>query len=89
MSIFPCDLCGLCCQNIGHIQELKNFDLGNGVCMHLDLKSKECKIYNDRPLICQVDAMYQLFYSTIMTKDRFYKLNQKVCNSLKKQNKES
>ena len=34
--MFPCTSCGLCCQNISTVVELKEFDLGNGVCKHLD-----------------------------------------------------
>lgn len=88
MSDFPCDSCGLCCQNIGHIKELKVFDRGDGVCIHFDSASKLCKIYKDRPLICRVEQMYQSVYSEFMTKERFYKLNQDVCKYLKDQNKE-
>ena len=88
MCRFPCDSCGLCCQNINHIEELRNFNLGNGVCIHFDTTSKKCRIYDSRPLICRVDEMYKHTYSKMMTKEEFYKLNQDVCEYLKKQNKE-
>lgn len=88
MSDFPCDSCGLCCQNISHIQELRVFDRGDGVCIHFNFTSKLCTIYKDRPLICRVEQMYQAVYSKFMKKKEFYKLNQSVCEYLKNQNKE-
>ncbi len=36
--MFPCTGCGLCCQNIATVKELKEFDLGNGVCKFFDIK---------------------------------------------------
>ena len=49
--MFPCTGCGLCCQNITNIEELKEYDLGNGVCKYFDSISNKCKIYDDRPNI--------------------------------------
>jgi len=49
--VFPCTSCGLCCQNIGGIKELKEFDLGNGICKYFDFGNRKCSIYEDRPNI--------------------------------------
>jgi Fe-S-cluster containining protein len=80
--MFPCTKCGLCCQNIAHIPELKKFDLGNGVCKYYDAENKLCKIYENRPDICRVDKMYDLEYHKYFTRKEFYIENAKVCNML-------
>ena len=54
---FECDRCGICCQHIDSIPQLKQFDSGNGRCVHL-LENNLCEIYLDRPEICNVDKMY-------------------------------
>lgn len=82
---FPCTSCGLCCQNISNIEELKDYDLGNGICKHFDILNKNCKIYDDRPNICRVDTMFQLEYKKYFTKEAFYIENAKVCNALQEQ----
>ena len=80
--MFPCTGCGLCCQNISKVEELKNFDLGNGTCIYFDSANNGCKIYDDRPNICKVDEMFKIEYSKYFTKKDFYIENAKVCNSL-------
>jgi len=80
--MFPCSGCGLCCQNIETVKELKEFDLGNGICRYFDIDTKECAIYNDRPDICRIDKMFEIKYHSFFTKETFYKENAKVCNRL-------
>ena len=43
--MFPCTSCGICCQNISLIEELKDLDIGNGTCKHYDTNSLKCVIY--------------------------------------------
>ncbi len=76
---FSCDYCGLCCQNIGKIVQLKDFDRGNGVCKFL--KENKCSIYKTRPEICRVEAMYKYF--SPMSRKSFYELNAQACKTLK------
>jgi Fe-S-cluster containining protein len=83
LGSFPCTGCGLCCQNIGHIPQLKEFDLGNGVCKFL--KNSQCEIYENRPDICQVDKMFELEYHKEFSKTDFYQVNANACNSLQKE----
>jgi len=85
--MFPCTSCGLCCQNISHIEELKTFDLGNGICKHYNETLRTCNIYDDRPQICKVDEMFEIQYSNLFTKEAFYIENAKVCNTLQEQHK--
>ena len=80
--MFPCSNCGLCCQNISTVNELKEFDLGNGVCKYFDFESKGCKIYETRPDICSVDKMFEIKYNKYFNKEDFYIENAKVCNDL-------
>jgi uncharacterized protein len=78
--MFPCTSCGLCCQNISHIKELNDYDLGNGICKFFDTLNNNCKIYENRPDICQIDKMYEIKYYKYFIKEKFYIENAKVCN---------
>ena len=80
---FPCATCGACCRHISNIAELKDFDLGNGICKELDLKSNKCKIYENRPRMCRIDEMYKAF-SKVWSKKEFYSYNAKACNELQR-----
>lgn len=80
--MFPCTMCGLCCQNISEISELKDFDLGNGVCKHFDYNTRKCLMYEKRPDICQVETMYEKLFYRYVSKEVFYMENARVCNSL-------
>jgi Fe-S-cluster containining protein len=80
--MFPCSGCGVCCQNISTVNELKDYDLGNGICKYFDLQSKLCIIYDNRPDICQVDKMYGIKYHIEYSKKEFYKLNADSCNNM-------
>lgn len=85
--MFPCTNCGLCCQNISTVLELKEFDLGNGLCKYFDTINNSCKIYETRPDICRVDKMYDMKYYQDFTKKEFYSLNAEVCNSMQDKSK--
>lgn len=80
--MFPCSSCGLCCQNLSLIKELKEFDLGNGVCKYYDKMNTICTIYDTRPDICRVEKMFSLEYYKYFSKKEFYILNANVCNEL-------
>ena len=81
LVMFSCDKCGLCCRNIDKIPELKAFHNGDGICKFLI--NNKCSIYNRRPLICNVDRVYEKFFRTSYTLEGFYKLNYQVCMMLK------
>lgn len=78
---YPCTKCGLCCQHIEHIPELKMFDLGNGTCRYFNPKVG-CVIYDDRPLVCKIDEYFKLVKSEFSSKLTFYQANANVCNEL-------
>lgn len=81
--IFPCEKCGLCCKHIDLIPQLKDFDSGDGRCIHL-MDNNLCEIYDKRPDICNVRKMYELSYSKQMSEDDYIRLNIAGCKSLKK-----
>lgn len=80
--MFPCSKCGLCCQNISTVEELIEFDLGNGVCKFFNYETKSCSIYDTRPNICRVSDMYKLKYYKDFSKEEFFKINVNACNEI-------
>lgn len=82
-TAFPCNSCGLCCKNIGHIEELKSFDNGDGTCMYLE--NNMCRIYATRPLICRIDEMYEQFFHEQLSKEEYYDINIKACQQLQRE----
>ena len=81
--MFKCDCCGICCRHIRGIAMLEAFDDGTGVCRYLDREHNLCTIYDSRPVICSVDAMYELFFRDEMTREEFYDKNYSACEKLK------
>lgn len=81
--MFECDRCGICCRRVNLNPMYVKFDKGNGVCRYLDEKTNLCTIYNERPLLCNVDAMYEFLYQDKMTREEFYQLNYEECKKLK------
>ena len=82
MSEFNCDKCGLCCQNLNENELYSDLNDGTGVCKFFDKVTKLCKIYDERPLKCNVKKGYQL-YEDIMDYDEYVKLNYEICKKLK------
>lgn len=81
--IFICDMCGLCCKHLEEIPQLKEFDSGNGRCIYLR-DDNRCAIYENRPDICNVKKMYELYYKDLMDEDDYIKKNIEGCEELKK-----
>lgn len=80
--MFPCKRCACCCKNVGSTPWGKEFSLPSGICRYLDTTSNLCTIYQQRPIFCNVDAYYEKYLSTIMTREEFYQLNQQQCEKL-------
>jgi uncharacterized protein len=78
---FPCTKCGLCCQNLDKVPQLKEYDLGNGVCVNFD-SELGCNIYEDRPIFCRVDEGYDLYKEYFLSKSDYYQANAQACNKL-------
>jgi len=79
--IFPCTKCGICCRHIAKV--LPEYDGGNGVCIYLD-KDNLCEIYSDRPLVCNIDKIYNKLFSGRMDQEEFYKITERACTLLQK-----
>ena len=82
--MFYCDKCGLCCMKVGESPFFAWLDRGDGVCRHLDVASKLCRIYEKRPILCNVDLTYSRFFQHKMSQEAFYSLNRNACNYIKK-----
>lgn len=80
---FKCSRCGLCCKNIGVSRLYADLNRGDGICKFFDQNSSLCTIYENRPLICNVDAMYTTYFADKMSKSEFYELNYAGCQVLK------
>ncbi|MGL4866246.1 YkgJ family cysteine cluster protein [Cetobacterium sp.] len=78
-----CDKCGLCCKNLNLNPIYDSLHYGDGVCRYLDLNSNLCKIYKKRPIFCNIEKSYYLFFDKIYTTEEFYKLNYEMCLKLK------
>lgn len=83
---FTCDQCGICCRNIGEIEELSSYHNGDGICRHL-LPNNLCSIYAERPIWCNVDLYYDRFLSDKMTRDEWHAMNAKACTGLRELSK--
>jgi Fe-S-cluster containining protein len=70
---FPCVQCGLCCHKIHSSPALDGCDCGGGVCRYLS--GSLCAIYENHPLICNVEEMYNVHFKADMTEYQFVKLN--------------
>ena len=84
---FKCVQCGICCRNIHLVEELKSFDLGNGVCKYLDTETNLCRIYEERPEICNIEKSFDNYYKNFMSEDEYLELNYKGCQLLWEQKK--
>lgn len=79
--MFLCTKCGLCCRNIDKIPELKEYDVGDGVCVHLT-EGNLCDIYDTRPDICNVERMFEIKYKDIISREEYEHLNEEGCKLL-------
>ncbi len=80
---FHCTQCGECCRHIGNVPALRDYDSGDGICKFLNQENNLCSIYENRPLICNVAAIYDEIFSAIYDEDEFLALNYHVCSLLK------
>lgn len=79
---YPCKRCGACCRHVDLIDELKDFDRGDGVCKYLTADNL-CKIYSERPPLCNSEYLYKNFCSH-MTVEDFHCLMLKLCRDVRR-----
>lgn len=77
---FVCEKCGLCCKNIGNIEQLKDYDNGKGMCIYLT-DENICAIYENRPIWCNVKELYQYLCLDISW-EKWLELNYYACSVL-------
>lgn len=75
--MWKCNACGKCCESVKNI--LPNFALENGVCRYLNIETRKCNIYFERPLVCRVDEFYEISMKHIMTEDKYYSHQKMMC----------
>ena len=83
MQMYNCDKCGLCCQSLSGHAIYQDLDRGDGVCKYYDVGTKLCSIYNERPLICNVDLYFETVLKGKISLGEYYKANYAACASLK------
>ena len=79
--IFPCTQCGLCCKHISKCTELKEFDIGNGICRYLTANNT-CEIYAKRPSVCRGEYIYKTLFANKMNVEIFCEEILKICKYL-------
>ena len=80
---FQCDMCGLCCQRVSLSVVYKHLDRGDHVCKYYEDATHRCIIYDERPIICNVEAFYEKHMKAKMSKEKFFELNYSVCEKFK------
>jgi len=58
-------------------------DNGVGVCVNFDESSNSCMIYGERPLLCNVEEAYGVYFKDYMSREDYYAENVKVCEYLR------
>jgi Fe-S-cluster containining protein len=79
---FPCIKCGLCCRALKNVSAATEYNRGDGVCKYLD--GNLCSVYTERPLLCNVEGMYQAYFKDSMDEDTFFKMNLNACIEIAK-----
>ena len=84
--MIDCSKChGYCCRKAGLLDP--NLNRGDGCCKYLN-KDNKCDIYDHRPLICNTDRMYELFFTNI-SREEYDKLNNEACSKLRNEYEET
>ena len=52
---------------------------GDGICKYLNITTKLCTIYENRPSICNIDLSYDLYFSDKISLEKYYNMNYEGC----------
>ncbi|MCX7694305.1 MAG: YkgJ family cysteine cluster protein [Caloramator sp.] len=63
----------------------EDLDRGDGICKYFDIDSRQCTIYDKRPIKCNIDLFYELYLKDDMDIEEYYRLNYLVCEKLKEE----
>ena len=83
MDKYKCSKCGACCRHLDKSIYYAELDDGTGVCIHLNRETSLCTIYDERPLLCNIDESYDRYFKNLMTRDEYYEQNYKACEALR------
>ena len=61
----------------------KDLDRGDGTCIFYNEETKLCTIYESRPIICNIEKAYEVYFLNEIEKGEYYRLNYEVCKKLK------
>jgi Fe-S-cluster containining protein len=64
-----------------NVPELFEYDRGNGVCRYLT-ENNLCLIYSNRPTICNVEKMYDLYFKNTLLQKNYILGNLNACVKL-------
>ena len=81
---FQCSKCGICCKKAGELGYMPSRK--DGSCIYLN-KNNECKIYKTRPLICNINKIFDFLkerkiYPENFTRNQHFKVTSEKCNEL-------
>ena len=76
---FPCTKCGACCRRAHLVKDFKYSNKIKGGCIYLN--ENLCKIYDSRPLICNMAEVKNLIFPNISQKE-YYRISGEICNDL-------
>lgn len=79
-----CIKCGLCCKRAYMIEGFPEPLNEDGSCSHL-AADNTCKIYNDRPLICNSQYLYEHFFNKEVSPEQYHRINADACIDLMKE----
>lgn len=79
---YPCERCGDCCRHIDLIDDMEDYNRGDGVCKHLTADNL-CEIYSERPPLCNGEYVYKKFFDD-MTVEDFHKQIQELCKKIRR-----
>ena len=78
---YNCAQCGNCCRHVDLIEEMCQFDRGDGVCKYL-LSNNKCAIYENRPNLCNGEYVYYRYYKNISV-DEYHEIIKSYCNAIR------
>ena len=81
--MFPCERCGACCQSVGQSEMYRDLDRGDGTCRHYDDVRRLCRIYDHRPLRCNIDGFYEAFLADKIPYEEYVEKNREACQMLR------
>ncbi len=77
-----CTQCGVCCTQLNSNPLYAKLHDGDGICMYFNESERTCRIYANRPDICNSEKMYK-HYFLHMSRESFIAANQRLCEQAK------